>query len=88
MRILKIIILVLLFLSLLFFVSFFIRSWSDISYKPVYRLSRNVFIALFIIYTVVYFISLARAPIIKKREIVKGFDTDTTKDKNFPSVFR
>jgi hypothetical protein len=88
MKILKVLTLALLFLSAIFFAYSFFMAETDPTYEFVYQCSKYIFIFLLILYFVVYFISISTEPAIKKKEIVKGFDDDTTKDKSFPSVFK
>lgn len=87
MKILKVLLAVLLFLSAIFFAYSFVMVQMDKTYRIVYQWGKYIFIFLFIVYIVFYFVSTYNEPVIKKKEIVTEFDTDPLRQQSFPAAF-
>jgi len=74
--------------EVIYVTDFEILAEGNTGYKILYHLSKYISFVLFVIYIIVYFISLGRKPAIKKKEVVTELDTDPLREKNFPAAFK
>jgi hypothetical protein len=52
-----------------------------------FYVGKYVFLFMLVVYVIVYFVSLAKEPVIRKKEVLPDFDSDPLRQQSFPAVF-